>query len=86
MSGCQIDLLIDRNDRVINLCEIKFANSEFIISKAYAQELRRKVTLFKHYSKTKKQIFLTFITTYGILSNQYSTGLVDRELTLDDLF
>ncbi len=86
MPGCQIDLLIDRNDRVINLCEIKFANSEFIISKAYAQELRRKVTLFKHYSKTKKQIFLTFITTYGILSNQYSTGLVDRELTLNDLF
>ena len=85
MEGCQIDLLIDRNDRVINLCEIKFAASEFIITKAYAKGLRRKAALFKHYSKTKKQVFLTFITTYGLLPNEHST-LVDRELALDDLF
>ena len=86
MEGCQIDLLIDRNDRVINLCEIKFAGSEFIVTKTYARDLRRKVALFKHYSKTKKQVFLTFITTYGLLPNKHSTGIVDRELTLDDLF
>ena len=86
MDGCQIDLLIDRNDRVINLCEIKFAGSEFIISKAYAGDLRKKVALFKHYSKTKKQIFLTFMTTYGLLPNEHSAGIVDRELTLEALF
>lgn len=86
MPGCQIDLLIDRNDRVINLCEIKFAGSEFIITKSYVQELNRKISLFKHYSKTKKQVFLTFITTYGILPNVHSGSLIDRELSLNDLF
>jgi hypothetical protein len=86
MDGCQIDLLIDRDDRVINLCEIKWATSEFILTKSYAAELRKKVALFKHYSKTKKQVFLTFISTYGVLPNEHSLGVVDKELRLDDLF
>jgi hypothetical protein len=86
MTGCQIDLLIDRSDRVINLCEIKWATAEFILTKSYADDLRKKVALFQHYSKTKKQVFLTFISTYGLLSNEHSMGLVDKELQLDDLF
>lgn len=86
MDGCQIDLLIDRADRVINLCEIKWSAAEFILTKTYAAELRKKIALFKHYSKTKKQVFLTFISTYGLMPNEHSRGLVDRELRLDDLF
>lgn len=86
MQGCQIDLVIDRDDRVINLCEIKFSGTEFIITKAYAKDLRRKAALFKHYTKTKKQIFITFISTYGILPNEHATSAVDRELSLDVLF
>jgi uncharacterized protein len=86
MDGFQIDLLVDRDDRVINLCEIKWASAEFIITKSYSAELRKKIALFKHYSKTKKQVFLTFISTYGILPNEHSLGLVDKELRLDDLF
>ena len=86
MDGCQIDLLIDRDDRVINLCEIKWAASDFIITKSYATELRKKISLFRHYSKTKKQVFLTFISTHGLLQNEHSLGLVDKELSLDDLF
>jgi uncharacterized protein len=86
MDGCQIDLLIDRDDGVINLCEIKWASSEFIITKAYAAELRKKIALFRHYSKTKKQVFFTFISAYGLLPNEHSRGLVDNELKLDDLF
>ncbi len=86
MEGCQIDLLIDRDDNVINLCEIKWSHSEFIISKSYAAKLRKKAALFKYYSKTKKQIFITFISTYGLIQNEHSIGLVDKELTLDDLF
>jgi hypothetical protein len=86
MDGCQIDLLIDRDDRVINLCEIKWAASEFIITKSYATELRKRISLLKHYSKTKKQVFLTFISTHGLLPNEHGLGLVDKELSLDDLF
>lgn len=86
MEGCQIDLLIDRDDMVINLCEIKWVGTDFILNKKYAADLRKKIALFQHYSNTKKQIFLTLITTHGILPNEYSKGLVDKELTLDDLF
>jgi uncharacterized protein len=86
MAGCQIDLLIDRDDRIINLCEIKWASTEYIISKAYATELRQKVALFNHYSATKKQVFLTCITTYGLVKNEHNLGLIDNELTLDSLY
>ena len=86
MDGCQIDLLIDRDDRVVNLCEIKWASTEFIITKSYAAELRKKIALFKNFSKTKKQVFLTFISTYGVLPNEHSQGMVDKEIQLDDIF
>jgi uncharacterized protein len=86
MDGCQIDLLIDRNDQVINVCEIKWSISEYIITKSYSADLRKKIALFKHYAATKKQVFFTFISTYGLMQNEHSRGLVDKELTLNDLF
>lgn len=84
--GFQIDLLIDRNDHVINLCELKFYNQNFILTKKYADELRLKTASFKAATKTKKQIFLTFLTTFPIVPNKHSTGLIDNELTMDILF
>jgi AAA+ ATPase superfamily predicted ATPase len=86
LPGIQIDLLIDRNDQVINICEIKFSRQEFTISKAYAEQLRKKMAIFRTVSKTKKQLFLTMITTYGILQNKNSLGLVDHALTMEALF
>ena len=85
MDGCQIDLLIDRDDRTINLCEIKWVSAGFIITKADAADLRKKVTLFKHYSGTKKQVFLTLISAFGLLKNEHS-NVIDKELGLDSLF
>ena len=84
--GAQIDLVLDRRDRVINLCEIKFSESEFSIQKAYAQNLQNKVAAFKMETKTKKACFLTFLTTFGLKNNQYSRSLVKNELTMDALF
>ncbi|WP_425422771.1 AAA family ATPase [Phaeodactylibacter xiamenensis] len=84
--GVQIDLLIDRNDHVINLFEIKFYNAPFTLTKAEAKALREKVALFQSYTQTKKQIFLSLITTFGLLPNAHSLGLVQQELTLEDLF
>ncbi|MCU0338274.1 MAG: ATP-binding protein [Spirosomaceae bacterium] len=86
MDGCQIDLLINRNDQVINVFEIKWASSEYIITKSYSETLRKKISLFKYYTKTKKQVFFSILTTYGLLPNEHSRGLVDKELVLDDLF
>ncbi|MCB0846110.1 MAG: AAA family ATPase [Bacteroidetes bacterium] len=84
--GVQIDLLLDRNDHIINLFEIKFYNKPFTISKAYAKELKEKMDLFEETTKTRKHLFLTLITTFGLIPNEYSLGLIDQVLTLDDLF
>ncbi len=86
LPGAQIDLLIDRNDQTINLCEIKFYQSTFTVNKSYAEKLMQKRTVFAEVSKTKKQIFLTMITTFGVTENQYSQALIDNELTIDVLF
>ena len=84
--GVQIDLLIDRQDNVLSLCEIKFYNDEFVLSKEDAGKLRRKRTLLKRISKTKKQIFIVLITTFGMVTNKHSLGLIDNVVGMDDLF
>ena len=83
--GTQIDMLIDRRDRVINLCEIKFSINEFAIDKKYDQTLRNKIDTFRMRTDCKKTIQLTMITTFGVKRNTYS-GLVGSEVVLDDLF
>lgn len=84
--AAQIDLLIDRRDQVINLCEAKFSLGTFVITKDYADKLRDKIAVFRQVTKTRKAIFLTMITTYGVEKNKYATALVQNEVTMDDLF
>lgn len=84
--GTQIDLLIDRNDHVINLIEVKFYNETFVMTKKYATELREKMGVFRHTTKTKKYLTWVMLTTFGLQHNQHSLGLVQNVLTLDDLF
>jgi len=84
--GFQIDLLIDRQDQSINLCEMKFYDSEFGIDKAYAKILRERVAQFKIQSKTKKQVFLTFVSTFGLKQNLHTIGLINHDITMDALF
>ncbi|MCE7926761.1 MAG: ATPase [Haliscomenobacteraceae bacterium CHB4] len=84
--SAQIDLLIDRRDQVINLCEAKFSLGKFAIDKSGAEQLRNKINVFKTVSKTKKAVFLTMITTHGLEKNQYAAALVQNEVTLEDLF
>ena len=86
LGKAQIDLLIDRDDNIINLCEIKFYKAEFAIDKKYAEELRRKVVIFQEVSKTRKNVFTTFITSFGLLNNEYAKELVQNQITLDELF
>lgn len=84
--GTQIDLVLDRNDHTINLFEIKFYNKSFTVSKEYAQVLQNKKDVFEETTKTRKHLFMTLISTFGITHNEHSLGLVDQVLTLDDLF
>ncbi len=83
--GLQIDLVIDRKDGCINLCEIKFYSGPFTITKEYYQQLVEKRQRFIDYTGTKKQVFLTFITNHGIVPNAYSGEIVDAEVRLENL-
>ena len=84
--GAQVDLLIDRADNTIHLVEVKFSKGAFTITKGYAAELRRKVAVFKGVTATRKNVFLTFLTTHGVAPNAYAKELVPVELTTDCLF
>ena len=84
--GTQIDLLIDRTDNCINVCEIKFYNNQFAIDKDYVKALLQKLNIFKEKTGTRKTLFLTMITTYGVKQNDYYTGLVQNEVTMEQLF
>ena len=83
--GAQIDLLIDRKDQVVNLCEMKYSLSEYAIDAEYEQKLRNKKSAFINTTNTRKAVHLTMVTTFGIKANAHS-GIVQNEITLEDLF
>ena len=83
--GGQIDLLIDRRDQIINLCEMKYSTQEYEITKRYNDELQERKELFRSKTKTRKALHLTLVTTYGVKNNAYS-GMIQSEVTMDDLF
>ncbi len=84
--GVQIDMLIDRYDNVISLCEVKFYSDELVFTTAMADEIRRKKAIFRQITKTKKQVFCVLITTFGLSSTKHSLGVVDNILTMESLF
>ncbi len=84
--GAQIDLLFDRDDDAITLCEIKYTESPFSIDKAYAKNLTQKMEVFRERTKTTKQLFLALISAAGLKKSIYSEELVNHLVTLDHLF
>ncbi len=84
-NGAQIDMVIARADKVINLCEMKFSTTEYAIDKADADTLRHKAWRFKETQKRRIAIHLTFITPYGVKQNMYQYS-VQNVITADDLF
>jgi AAA+ ATPase superfamily predicted ATPase len=81
----QIDLIINRNDNVINLCEMKCSKDKYIITKSYSNTLRNKIAEFIEETRTKKAVHLTMVTTCGVAHNEY-WGYVQSEVVTDDLF
>ena len=83
--GAQIDLVIDRRDQTINLCEMKFSMKPFEITPSYLEHIIYRRELFRETTGTSKALHLTFVTTYGVAKNaQY--GMIQSEITMDDLF
>ena len=83
--GTQIDMLIDRGDRIINLCEMKFSINPYRITDSYEQTLRDRMNIFQEKTQTTKSLVYTFITTFGI-ANGMGRSIVNSEVTMEDLF
>ena len=83
--GTQVDLLIDRADRVINLCEMKFSEHPYRISEDYEKLLRDRMETFRTQTKTTKSLVHTFVTTFGVADGMYRS-IVNSEVTMDGLF
>ena len=81
----QIDLVIERGDRNINLCEMKFSVGPFAIKKSYADDVRRRIQLFKEKEKVSYGLISTFVTTFGV-ADGVNKEVVDSEVTAEDLF
>ena len=85
-TGAQIDLLIDRKDRVINVFELKFSENPFTITHTYATQLAQKIAIFKEKTATKKSVSLAMLTPFGVQNNAYSSALLQHNMTMDVLF
>lgn len=83
--GAQIDMLIDRADNVINVCEMKFSTRKYALNSSDMKSINNKVASFIESTKVKSAVHVTMITTYGLEMNQYS-GEIQSEVTLDNLF
>ncbi len=83
--GAQIDMIIERADRMIHLCEMKFSEGSYIITSDYERRLRDRMGLFLHVTKSRKSLVHTFITTYGVSKGKHKS-IVHSEVTMDDLF
>ena len=83
--GAQIDMLIERSDKVIHLCEMKFSEQEYSITNEYEMRLRKRMGIFKERTKTKEAVVHTFVTTFGVGQGKHSS-IVHSEVTMDDLF
>jgi uncharacterized protein len=82
----QIDLVIDRRDQVINLCEMKFSMRPLEFTKSNIADLQRKVAVFQAVTQTNKALFLTLISPYGVLPSQQIRAAVQNQVQMDALF
>lgn len=83
--GAQIDLLIDRSDKSITVCEMKYSSHEYEIDRVYDSHTARRMRIFSKITKTRKTVIPTYITPYGLYNNMYARK-IQRQVTGDDLF
>jgi uncharacterized protein len=86
LPGAQIDLLIDRNDQTINICEIKFSASDYEVTKKDVENLANKKRVFQYHTKTPKHLFATLIAATNVIETNNRVNYIDQVVTGDDLF
>ena len=85
VAGMQIDLLINRNDNVVNMCEMKFYNEDFTVNGEYYKKIASRANKLHEELPKKYTVHSTLITTYGLAYNEYS-GAFQQVITLEELF
>lgn len=83
--GVQIDLLLCRNDHIIDICEMKYCQDLYMVTGEYEKHLRERQSTFVHFTKSKDAIHTIIVTTYGLKQNMYSSSIY-ATVTMDDLF
>lgn len=84
--GAQIDMVIERADKVVNICEMKYCQNEYVITSEYAKNLRNKIATFAEETKTKSAIHLTMITPFGLKKSSENKNMAQSEVNIHDLF
>ena len=87
--GAQIDMVVNYGNNIFDILECKYYNSEYVISKEYAKNIKNKLSMFKKYglySKQKSELRLVFLTSYGVKMNAEAHSLNISRVCLDDLF
>ena len=85
IQGAQIDLLIDRSDKVVNICEMKFCDTEYTITKKDEENFKTKISSFRKATATRKGIIMTLVTPVGLTPNTHA-GIVNSVVTNEALF
>jgi len=83
--GAQIDLLIDRADHCVNLCEMKYSSGEYNMTKSEREKLEHRAESFINYTNTRNSIRITLITNCGVKQN-VNSRIVQNQVLLEDLF
>ncbi len=84
--GAQIDLVVDRKDHTVSLCELKFSEGEYTLDKGYAADLLERRETFRRSTGSKKTLQLAMVTTYGVKANAWRDELISRCVEMDALF
>jgi hypothetical protein len=84
--GAQIDLLIDRSDGVISMCEIKCHQDIFVVDKEYATQIQARIDAFRNATGTKKTVEVLFVTVNGVKHNKYTAALNAKSMEIADFF
>ena len=85
LRGVQIDLLIDRSDGIIDICEMKYSKEAYVISADYGRELQRKRDVLAKVTGTESAVHTIMVTTEGVAHNE-EWGEIQAEVNLDNLF
>ncbi len=83
--GGQIDMLIDRKDKTVSVCEMKYSDEEYEITKAYANHVEQRLRTFRKVTNTKKSFSIVYVTPFGLNNNMYARK-TNKQVIADDLF